>query len=199
MEKEQGFSLKFMLIGAFIFILLVVGGIIILGSQNQSPNTQSNSDQLQFGNTGLGNNNPNNSQVNVGNGSYRDATCNFSFNYPSNWKKSSSSLPLPQKPLSQIIFDEPASGNNKANNSIFSYICYDSSKYSFDQFVEGDDLSLKKENVSIGQSNWTRIGTYMSTVINGKLIILQMFFTKYDMNPQNQYEDTFLKIAQSYH
>jgi hypothetical protein len=107
-------------------------------------------------------------------------------------------LPLPQKPLSQIIFDEPASGNNKAKNSIFSYVCYDSSKYSFDQFVEGDDLSQKKESVSIGQNNWTRIGTFMSTVINGKLIILQMFFTKYDMNPQNQYEGAFLKIAQSF-
>jgi len=103
-------------------------------------------------------------------------------------------LPLPQKPLSQIIFDEPVSGSNKAKNSIFSYICYDSSKYSFDQFVEGDQ---NKENVSFGQTNWTRAGTYMSTVKNGKLIIFQMFFTKYDMNPQSQYEGIFLNIAKS--
>ncbi|MDP2586026.1 MAG: hypothetical protein Q8P29_04060 [Candidatus Levybacteria bacterium] len=198
MEKEQGFSLKFMLVGVFIVILLVVGGIIVFSNQDQSANTQNNTGQLQPGDTSLGNNNLNNSQVNIGNGNYRDTVCNFSFNYPSNWKKSSSNLPLPQKPLSQIIFDEPASGNNNVKNSIFSYVCYDSSKYSFDQFVEGDDLSQKKESVSIGKNNWTRIGTFMSTVTNGKLIILQMFFTKYDMSPQNQYEDAFLNIAKSF-
>lgn len=200
MEKEQGFSVKFMLVGVSIFILLFIGAIIVFSKQDQNQNTnaQVNINQLQLGDPGLGNNSSNNSQVNVGNGSYRDTICNFSFSYPSNWKRSASSLPLPQKPLSQIVFDEPASGSNKVNNSIFSYICYDSSKYSLDQFVEGDDLSQKKENVTFGQTNWTRVGTYMSTVINGRLIILQMFFTKYDMNPQNQYENVFLNIAKSF-
>ncbi|MDP3987692.1 MAG: hypothetical protein Q8P80_00950 [Candidatus Levybacteria bacterium] len=198
MEQEP--SQKFIIVGIFLFILLVIGGIIIMGRQNQNTNTGNNTGQFQLGNTGLNNmnNNPGNPQTSAGNGSYKDTACNFSFNYPSNWRKSNSTLPLPQKPLSQVIFDEPASGSNGAKNSIFSYVCYDSSKYSFDQFVEGDDLSQKKENVSIGQTSWTRMGTFMSTVKNGKLIILQMFFTKYDMNPQSQYEDMFLNIIKSF-
>ncbi|MDP3988134.1 MAG: hypothetical protein Q8P80_03240 [Candidatus Levybacteria bacterium] len=197
MTEEQGSSQKFIIVGIFLFVLLSIGVIIVLGGQNQNTNTQNTASQLQLGNTNL-DNNLSNSQGNIGNGSYHDAVCNFSFNYPSNWKKSNFNLPLPQKPLSQIIFDEPSSNGSDAKNSVFSYICYDSSKYSFDQFVEGDDLSQKKENVSIGQDNWTRIGTFMSTVKNGKLIILQMFFTKYDMNPQNQYENIFLNIAKSF-
>jgi len=186
MEENQGFSLKFMLIGSFLFVLLFIGGIIILGRQDQNTNTQNNANQLQLGNAASDNS--------IGNGNYQDNICGVSFDYPSNWRKSGFNLPLPQKPLSQIIFDEPVSGSNKAKNSIFSYICYDSSKYSFDQFVEGDQ---NKENVSFGQTNWTRAGTYMSTVKNGKLIIFQMFFTKYDMNPQSQYEGIFLNIAKS--
>jgi hypothetical protein len=76
MEKEQGFPLKFMLVGAFIFILLVIGGIMVLGKQDQSQNAspQSNTGQLQLGDTSLGNslsNNSSNSQVNINNnGSY---------------------------------------------------------------------------------------------------------------------------------
>lgn len=125
-------------------------------------------------------------------GEYYDDICQVKFGYPKSWTKSNIILPLPQKPLSEATFNEPG------KNSIFSYICYDAKNYSFNQFLAYNQFgSGGVENIAAAGVKWQRVGNFIYTTQNNKLIIFQMFFTKYDLKPEPGYEDTFLKIIQS--
>jgi len=128
---------------------------------------------------------------------YYDDICDVGFNYPKAWTKSNIILPLPQKPLFQITFDEPAQKNKTLKNSIFSFICYDATKYSFDQFIKESPFVGQIETIDIGEVKWRRVGNFVYTIQNNKLIIFEMFFTKYDLKPEAGYEDIFLNIIQS--
>jgi len=150
-----------------------------------------------------GNNSPGNNvssqlgKAEPGNGIYQDNACNVRFAYPAHWKLSNIKLPLPQNSISQVVMDEPGTLNAPAKNSIFSYICYDGTKYSFDQFFTGDGINSNKETFAVGQVTWTRNGNYIYANHKGKLLIFQMFFTKYDMKPETRYEEIFMNILKS--
>jgi len=122
---------------------------------------------------------------------YSDSVCQVKFQYPESWTKSGLILPLSQKPLSEATFDEPG------KKSIFSYICYDATKYSFDQFIKESSFAGQIESINVGEVRWQRVGNFLYTVQNNKLIIFEMFFTKYDLKPEPGYEETFLNIIQS--
>jgi len=125
-------------------------------------------------------------------GEYSDSICKIKFGYPKSWTKSNLVLPLPQEPLSQATFDE------LGKNSIFSYICYDAQNYSFSQFLTYNSFSSGGiENIDTGGVKWQRVGNFIFTTQNDKLIIFEMFFTKYDLKPGQGYEETFLNILKT--
>jgi hypothetical protein len=131
---------------------------------------------------------------------YKDAACGVSFSYPKYWKKSGTVLPLPQKPISQAVFDEPVTDSNlKPKNSVFSFVCFDGKKYSFDQFYSADLSDQSKSGtINSGGIIWQRIGNFVyTTTPGGKLIIFQMFFTKYDFKPEAGYEEVYMTIVRS--
>lgn len=134
----------------------------------------------------------------AGNGEYRDGVCKVAFKYPKNWRKADRVLPLPRKPLASAVFDEPAVGKSAAKNSLLSYFCFDATKYSFEQFISQNPLGQSQtESFSSGQTTWQRIGNFVYTTKNDKLIIFQMFFTKYDLKPEASYENTFQNLIKS--
>lgn len=178
--------LNYLVLGiVLLFALFLAGALIFFSGKNNSGNTNTQS-PLSFSNT---QNSPGNT--------YKDPICGISFDYPSLWKQSTAKLPLPQPPLSQVVFDEPVTNGSPARNSLFSFICYDGTKYSFDQFITDSGSDLKKESLTVGELSWTRAGNYIYTTQNNKLYILQMFFTKYDMRPEIQYENSFMDILKS--
>lgn len=195
MNGESPNESKFVIGGILLAIVVLVGGMALLASRGQKGEAVKNvlgelslsgrpsSDQS----TGL--------LTNAG--KYQDEICGVSFAYPEHWVRSDIRLPLPQEPLSQVTFNEPGSENKPAKNSILSYICYDAGKYSFDQFVGQNTLGQQTEVISVGQTKWQRVGNFIYTTRNDKLLILQMFFTKYDLNPETGYEETFLQIIKS--
>jgi len=123
---------------------------------------------------------------------YSDDICKVKFGYPKSWTKSGLVLPLPQEPLSQATFDE------LEKKSIFSYICYDAKNYSFSQFLTYNQFgSGGVENIDAGGVKWQRVGNFIYTTQNNKLIIFEMFFTKYDLKPEPGYEETFLNILKT--
>ena len=128
---------------------------------------------------------------------YSDDICKVKFNYPRNWLKSDITLPLPQEPLSQVTFDEPAQKDSPPKNSILSYICYDAKNYSFSQFIEQSPFGSQTEIINLEETKWQRVGNFIYTTQNNKLIILEMFFTKYDLKPEPGYEETFLNILKT--
>jgi len=125
-------------------------------------------------------------------GEYYDDICQVKFGHPESWTKSDLVLPLPQKPLSEATFDEPG------KKSIFSYICYDARYYSFGQFIQYSAVgSSGIEEINAEGIKWQRVGNFIYTTQNNKLIILEMFFTKYDLKPEPGYEETFLNILKT--
>ncbi len=131
-------------------------------------------------------------------GKYADKVCSISFDYPQNWQVSDVKLTLPQPPLSQTTFNEPAKGNSPPKSSIFSFLCYDARQYSFDQFIAQNAFGQKQgETISAGNIKWQRRGNFVYAVKNEKLYIFQMFFTKYDLKPESGYEGIFLDIIRS--
>lgn len=172
---------NYLILGTVIIFAFILTGIIIFFSEHRnSDNSIKTQNPLLLGNI-------QSSQANT----YTEPVCGISFNHPALWKQSAAKLPLPQPPLSQVIFDEPG------KNSLFSFVCYDGSKYTFDQFITDSGSDFKKESLTVGGLSWTRAGNYIYTTQNNKLYILQMFFTKYDMEPEIQYENTFMDILKS--
>lgn len=184
--KESSYQNYFVLGLVLIVVLFFAAAIIFFSEQKNNKESIKTQGPLSLGNV----------QNSSGN-TYKDPVCGMSFNYPSIWKQSRAKLPLPQIPLSQIVFDEPAIKGSQARNSLFSFICYDGAKYSFDQFMADGGSDLKKESLNVGGLSWIRAGNYIYTTQNNKLYILQMFFTKYDMRPETQYENTFMDILKS--
>lgn len=131
-------------------------------------------------------------------GKYSDEICKISFKYPKDWTKSNLILPLPQKPLSEATFNEPAKGSLPPKNSILSFICYDAKKYSFDQFVGQNSLSQgQAEVLNAGSVRWQRADNFVYATKGDKLLIFEMFFTKYDLKPEPGYENIFIDIIKS--
>jgi hypothetical protein len=128
---------------------------------------------------------------------YQDDTCNLTFSIPQDWEKSDITLPLPQQPLSQATFNQPASQNTPAKNSILSFICYDASEYSFSQFLDQNPTQAQTSQLKIGGLEWKRTGTFAHTTKNNQLLIFQMFFTKHDLKPRSGYEEQFMKTLES--
>ncbi|MDD3940406.1 MAG: hypothetical protein PHQ01_02420 [Candidatus Pacebacteria bacterium] len=179
MDKISKDDLRFIVVGGCIILglILVIIVILFLGSKKDKSFTDNN---LSLDNIAASSRN--------GDGVFQDKICGVSFKIPKEWLKSSTKLPLPQVPLAQAVFDE----NNK--KSIFSYICYDE-KYSFGQFNENTEL--KPEVVSLGGTDFTRVGNFVYFNKNNKLIIFQMFFTKNDVKPEKGYEEKLMAILGS--
>jgi len=191
--KEKSDEGQFITIGILIItVLLFVIFILIKLSKN---NTKSNN----FSSTDLSlSDNIISGQKSDIDGKYRNKTCNVSFDYPKSWVISNTKLPLSQKPLSEAIFNEPDGKNSKPNNSILIFICYDAKKYSFDQFIAQNPLKQGQTETIIADSiKWQRVGNFAYTIKNDKLVIFQMFFTKYDLKPKVGYEEVFLDIIKS--
>lgn len=129
-------------------------------------------------------------------GRYQDEACGISFAYPRHWTPSEDPLPLPQEPLSQAVFDEPPADDRPLTSAIFSFICYDATRYSFDQFL-GQSPFERDEMMTIGNVEWKRRCNFLYTVQDGKLLILHMSFAKHDLKPRSGYEETFLGITES--
>ncbi|MCL4384104.1 hypothetical protein M1116_01495 [Patescibacteria group bacterium] len=174
---------KFILIGVGIIFSLVFIIILVFASKkDQSSSPQANT-YLQLDAASA-------KPVSVAKGrAFQDDVCNVAFGMPSNWVQITRKLPLPQVPLSQAVFDD---GSKK---SIFSYICYND-KYTFNQFI-GDSTDLRSEPFKVGSLEFNRAGNFVYFNKNNKLIILQMFFTKNDINPQPGYEDILQAILTS--
>ena len=182
---EQKSSVGYYIFGGVFVIILVLIVVFLVGSGKKEERVNDLSSQLSSG-------------TNLSLGKYQDKVCSFSFNYPKNWVKSDINLPLPQKPLSQVTFNEPTQKNSPPKNSILSYICYDAKKYSFEQFVAQNPLASGQiETMNIGGVAFQRMGNFVYATRNDKLYIFQMFFTKYDLKPQAGYEEIFLNIVKS--
>ena len=131
-------------------------------------------------------------------GKYQDSTCNITFSYPTNWAKSDIELPLIPPPISQNTFDEPVAGGRTIKKSIFSYMCFDASKMTAEQIL-GELVSSvgSSEIYNLNNLSWERRGNYVYTTSKNKLIVLEMFFTKYDATPLAGYEEIFQNIIKS--
>ncbi len=161
------------------FIYLILAGLLVLGLILVFSRGKKNGEETGTIDHKIG-------------GEYSDNVCKVKFGYPKSWIKSGLVLPLPQEPLSQATFDEPG------KNSIFSYICYDARYYSFGQFMQSNPFgSGGIEEVNVEGIKWQRVGNFIYTTQNNKLIIFEMFFTKYDLKPEQGYEETFLNIIKS--
>ena len=181
-----------------IIILIVIvslfGGVLFLANRAGNQNETKSSSELPAINL---NGQPGQTYTSSG-GKYQDSTCRVSFDVPKNWVKSDLRLPLIPPPVSQVTFDEPGSGAAPLKKSIFSFICYDSTQYSQERFLS--DLGATQnsgETVTVGADSWNRQGNYFYTTKNGKLLVLQMFFTKYDFQPNSAYENIFQQILNS--
>ena len=192
--KEESGENRFVIAGTLIIAILVFAIIILLAKR---PKEKTEKDSLNLENIPLNDSFGRNQQI-ESNGKYKDKVCGISFNYPKNWQISSVKLTLPQPPLSQITFNEPGQKNLPPKNSIFSFICYDAQKYSFDQFVAQNPFSQNQvETITAGSATWQRAGNFVYAVKNNKLYIFQMFFTKNDLKPESGYEEIFLNIIKS--
>jgi uncharacterized protein YneF (UPF0154 family) len=186
--KEESDDNRFVLVGISIIVFLLLGIFVLI--RRPKNNTQDNT----FLSTNLSLNNSKNSESdNNSSGKYTDKACSTSFDYPKNWIISNTKLPLSQKPLTEAVFNE-----NGGKNSIMFFICFDAKKYSFDQFMANNPFNQNQtEMMTIGNLKWQRVGNFAHTVKNDKLIIIQMFFTKYDLKPKDDYEQIFLDILKS--
>lgn len=185
LEKQQKTYLVAVASGVVVFIVVLIV-ILIFKSQNSVDSGGNNSSvslSESFKNQAKGGLKP-----------YQDPKCKVNFSYPDNWELSSLKLPLPQKPLSAVTFDELTQTGSPKKNSIFSYICYDAKKYSFNDLVP---LDIQEEAMTIGNTKWKRKSNFVYTIHNDKLLIFQMFFTKNDIKPLSGYEELFIKIIQS--
>jgi hypothetical protein len=191
--KEESDEGRFIAIGILIITVLLFA-IFILIKQSKN-NTKSDS----FVSTNLSlDDNIISEKKNDIDGKYKDKTCNVSFDYPKNWVISNTKLPLSQEPLSETMFNELDGKNSKPNSSILFFICYDAKKYSFDQFIAQNPLKQGQAETIIADSiKWQRVGNFAYTIKNDKLVIFQMFFTKYDLKPKVGYEEIFLNILKS--
>jgi len=128
---------------------------------------------------------------------YVSSECGVEFEYPKNWVRSDIRLSLPQEPLGQMVFDEMA-GEVVDKRSLFSLFCYDASLYSFEQFFGGGVIGKEMMGTVTTESlKWERVGNFAYTIKGDKLLIVQMFFTRFDLKPQNGYEQTFMSILNS--
>lgn len=186
--KEKSDDNRFVFIGILIIVFLLLAIFILI--RHPKNNTQDNT----FLSTNLSLDNSKNSEPdNSPGGRYTDKTCGISFDYPKNWLISNTKLPLSQKPLAEAVFNEAG-----GKNSIMFFICFDAKKYSFDQFMANNLFSQNQtEMITNGNIKWQRVGNFAYTVKNDKLIIFQMFFTKYDLKPKDNYEQIFLDILKS--
>jgi len=191
--KKKSNKDHFVAIGVLIIIvLLFVIFILIKKSKDNTKNNNFSSTNLSLSDNIIS------GQKSVIDGKYKDKTCNVSFDYPKNWVVSNVEPSFSQKPLSVVVFNEPAKGNLPPKNSIFSFVCYDAKKYSFDQFVAQSPLSQEQvETMSVGSIKWQRLGNFIYTTSDDNLYIFQMFFTKYDLRPESGYEEIFLDIVKS--
>jgi hypothetical protein len=190
--KEKSDENQFVAIGILIItVLLFAIFILIKLSKNNTQNDSSVPTNLSL------DNNIASGQKSGIDGKYIDKTCGVSFAFPKNWTMSNTSLPLSQKPLSEAIFNEPGGKNSKPKNSILSFICYDAKKYSFDQLMAQNPINQGQAEVITANIKWQRVGTFAYAVKNDRLLIFQMFFTKYDLKPKVGYEEIFLDIIKS--
>ena len=190
MEQESKKPVYVILIALFVLALVPIYILVFKGKQGSQSNVAG---QLSLTGEGLLD-----AIGGKAGGEYSDGICKISFQCPKDWLKSDVILPLSQKPLSQVTFNEPAKGNSAPKNSILSFICYDAKKYSFDQFIgQSPAVQGQTETITAGNIKWQRLGNFIYTVKNDKLYILQMFFTKYDLKPEVGYEETFLNIIKS--
>lgn len=170
----------FWVCGLVVVVLILIISVVS-GFNNQNKKNK-NSQYLSL------DKNENAKKILVENGKFSDDICGITFDIPSGMFKSLIRLPLPQEPLSQVVFDDGV------NKSVFSYICYDG-KYTFDQFNRDGDL--KTETLAVGGKNFSRTGNFVYFNKGGKLIIFQMFFTKNDVEVKNGYEEKLSKILGS--
>lgn len=189
-KQKKDKDSQFILVGVIVIAVLIFAIIVIIVSAG-SPNGEKskNNQQLSLEDNIKG------QQVNTS-GKFKDETCDVSFSYPNYWRKSDIKLPLPQEPLSQVTFDEPASQDSGPKNSIFSFICYDAQEYSVEEFI-GQNPFSPEEAMNVGSLKWKRNGNFVYLVKNGKLLIFQMFFTKNDIKPITGYEDLYVNIIKS--
>ncbi len=172
---EQKSSVGYYIFGGVFVIILVLIIVLLVGSGKKEERVND-----------------------LSSGKYQDKVCSFSFVYPKNWVKSDINLPLPQKPLSQVTFNEPAQRNSVPKNSILSFICYDAKKYSFDQFMGQNSLGQgQAEVLNAGSTRWQRADNFVYATKGDKLLIFEMFFTKYDLKPEPGYENIFIDIIKS--
>lgn len=175
---------KFFLVCGLIVIILILIISVMSGLNNKNNKNKKNKNGQYLSLD----KNENAKKILVENGKFSDDICGITFEIPSGMVKSLISLPLPQKPLSQAVFDD------EMNKSVFSFICYDG-KYTFDQFKGDGDL--KTETLTVGGKNFSRTGNFVYFNKGGKLIIFQMFFTKNDVEVKNGYEEKLSKILGS--
>lgn len=179
MKLSKNEKMFFGICGLIIVVLIII--IAVVSGLNKQNKKRSN-DYLSLSGTGSL------EKTAVENGKFSDSICGISFEVPNGMIKSTTVLPLPQEPLSQMVFDDGV------NKSVFSYICYDD-KYTFDQF--GGSSDLKVGILTAGGKNFSRAGNFVYFNKGDKLIIFQMFFTKNDLEPKSGYEEKLVKMLES--
>lgn len=194
----RGKSEKTIFVITGIIIIILVVGVVLLARQGKQMGGEDSVDQSTPASSEENLLSGQNQGLSLSSEKYLDEICKISFSYPKNWIKSDLKLPLPQEPLSQVTFNEPQSGDKLPKNSIFSFICYDGQKYSFDQFLEQNPFSQgQTESLETGGVKWQRVGNFFHATKDDKLFIFEMFFTKYDLKPEAGYEETFLEIMRT--
>jgi hypothetical protein len=174
---------QILIIGAIFFLLIV----LVVFSLAKQPKPISVGDSSSI----------NNNQI-YSKGKFQDKTCQVSFEYPPAWVKSEVVPSFSREPLVVAVFNEPAKIGASAKNSIFTYLCYSADEYTFEQLIPLTPFEQNKiESLTIAGQKWQRVGNFVYTVKNSKLIIFQMFFTKFDLKPEPGYEEILLKIMES--
>ncbi|MBP8961210.1 hypothetical protein KBG31_03240 [Patescibacteria group bacterium] len=184
--KTLAKNLPLILVGVLSLIGIFA---LVLGSNSQNSGI--------FGTVFRGNNKPS-----FGNSiptkTYSDEICEVSFMYPENWEESKFEMPLSIEPASYLTLNTPQ------NPALFSYICIEGEKPSFEQLigVESSGQELKKQR--IGGNTWVRWGPFAYLEKGDKLFILRMYGTKYDISTEqngtqdSEYENIFLAILDSF-
>ena len=121
---------------------------------------------------------------------FEDSVCKASFLYPESWEQSLLNTPLFTEPASQVTFDAPQ------NSSVFTYVCLKGVKPTFDQLM-GTDTTQNAKKQRISGNTWVRWGPFAYLEKGDRLFIVQMFATKYDINPNPEYENLFQSILHS--
>jgi len=173
--------------GVWYFRLSTGGGFI--GGANQSSSAVKSNNQAATAN--------NYQPTIAGDGKLQSNTCGVTMSVPSAWNESGRSVPFSGTPLDAVIMDEPY---RQTRRTVFWFACFDASRYELVDLIGKDmgTVALKAvQEENIGGITFYRTRDFWYATQNGKHLLLNVNFARYDTEPEAGYEDTMMNILRS--